>query len=154
MFKLNSKISKKQIGLLLVDMVIIWLSIELGHFLRLGHGNAASLGYVISNMFIYMLIFYIVGLYDFQTDLRKKKQLINIVVSIGAATLAMITVLYMGRFFPPGRGIFGMQTAFVFFGILAWRLLYSRVAVAGIFSKKALIMGMNVHRYKLFVTRY
>jgi len=26
-------------------------------------------------------------------------------------------------------------------GILAWRILYSRVAVAGIFSKKALIVG-------------
>jgi len=31
MFRSGLKISKKQVGLLLVDMLIIWLSIKLGH---------------------------------------------------------------------------------------------------------------------------
>jgi len=141
MFKIYSKISKKQLSLLVVDMLIIWLSIELGHFLRSGYGSAANLGYVISNIFIYLIIFYIVGLYDFQTDFRKKKELMNIVVSIGAATIAIIFVLYMGSFLKPGRGVLGIHTTFVFLGILTWRVLYSRVAVAGIFTKKALIVG-------------
>lgn len=141
MFKSGLKISKKQIGLILVDILIIWLSIKLGYLLRSGYGSSASLGYIISNLFIYVTTFYIGGLYDFKTDFRKKKELLNITVAIGAATLAIIVVFYMGIFFPPGRGIFLIQTTFVFLGIVAWRVLYSRVAVAGIFSKKALIVG-------------
>jgi len=116
MFKSNLKVSKKQLSLLVVDMLMIWLSIELGYLLRLGIASTASLGYVISNIFIYVIIFYIVGLYDFQTDFRRKKELINIVVSIGAATLAIITVLDMWRFFTPGRGIFFSRRPLYFWG--------------------------------------
>ena len=141
MFRSGLKISKRQISLLLVDILIIWLSIKLGYIVRLGYGSSASLGYIISNIFIYVTVFFIGGLYDFKTDFRKKKGLLNITVSVAAATLAIIVIFYMGRFFPPGRGVFLIQTAFVFFGILGWRILYSRVAVVGIFSKKALIVG-------------
>ena len=153
MFRSGLKISKKQISLFLVDMPIIWLSIRLGYLLRTGYGSTVSLGYIISTIFIYVITFYIGGLYDFKTDFRKIRPILTVIVSIGASTLGIIVIFYMGRFFPPGRGILLLQTIFVLSGILAWRIVYSRVAVARIFTKKTLIVGMNINRYQLFVIR-
>ena len=146
MLKIYSKISKKQIGILLVDLLIIWISIKLGHIIRLGYGSVVSLGYIVSNLFIYVITFYIGGLYDFKTDFRRKKVIVNLVGSIGAGTLAIIfffyyIFLYIENFLPLGRGVLVIQTIFVFLGILAWRILYSKVAMARIFRKKALILG-------------
>ena len=121
--------------------------IRLGYLLRVGYWSVLSWWYVIPNIVIYVTTFYITGLYDFKTDFWKIRQLLSITVSIGTATLAIIVVFYVGRFFPPGRGIFLFQTIFVVLGILAWRILYSKVVVARIFTKKTLIVGMNANRY-------
>lgn len=141
MFKFYSKISKKQICLLVIDILIIWFSIRMGYIVRSGYESSPSWGYLITNIIIYVIAFFIAGIYDFKTDFRKIKHILTVIVSIGAATLGIILIFYMGRFFPPGRGILLFQTIFVLVGILAWRIAYSRLAVAGIFMKRALIVG-------------
>lgn len=150
MIILKQSISKKQILLILTDLVIlavvpfitlyIYFLITVGfrfkfQYLRFEHF------YYFSNLLIFIVVFYVMDLHNFKKNFAVARQVLNIFLAICFAWILSIFFFYITGNPPLGRGISLIYLSSLFILIVLFRFIYSKLAVSSIYAKKAIIVG-------------
>ncbi len=144
----SSRIPRKKLLLGFADSVLAALAIWLAVILRLGldagsqyfvqHGTAISAAWA-----IFLLAFYISGLYESERLLSIGKTLAAALVGVGLGGLLVAAAFYAVSFedINIGRGIFLGAVVFSFVGIVLNRLLYIGATRRGLMAQRCLIIG-------------
>jgi exopolysaccharide biosynthesis polyprenyl glycosylphosphotransferase len=151
-------VSIQRISLILVDLFIFHLSFLVAATIRFGLAGAPR---YISERWpvillitpIFLIVFYVADLYQTKKDYRRATESVRIASATAISIFISIFLFYLlfyGQSAPIlGRGILTLFGLFVFLGILAWRSLYSHLAVKGIFSRKVILVGDLSHPARL-----
>ncbi|MBW2301875.1 MAG: sugar transferase [Deltaproteobacteria bacterium] len=143
-------VSKKQASLVIVDFVVLaavpFLAIYIFCFIKLGPHfeikwfKMDKIPYFL-NILVFMTTFYVMDLYDFKKIFFKKREILNIFYALCFACAGSIFLFYLIGKRPLGRGLFLIYMVTLFILLAGYRSLYSRLAVLGIYKKKAVIVG-------------
>lgn len=146
MFRTNNKISKKQVSLLVGDIIIIQFAFFISPIIRMGYDG--GINYIfdhpysfILSTFIYLIVFYIFDLYDFKKDYRRPKVSLTVAGAVVTAFVICAFLFYLHGPLKLGRGVFLLNGILILLGIILWRRFYSLLAVRGVFIKRALVVG-------------
>ncbi len=144
------KVSKRQLSLIASDFTILALApvvsvyihflIKLGLKFRLLQLNIQP-SFFILNIITFILILYLFDQYNFQQDFRKKQSLLWILGAVAIGGIISIVASYLLGIPLQGRGMFFIYCAFNFTGIILVRIVYSILGSAGMYDKRALIIG-------------
>lgn len=150
MIPTRKSISRKQVSLILADFIVLaavpFISLYVYFFIKFGFGvPVGSLRFdvfpYLINIFIFLTVFYIMDLYNFKKDFAKKREIFNIFLALSIGFICSIFFFYLIGKRPLGRGIYFTYITTLFVLIVGYRCLYSKLAVVGIYDKKALIVG-------------
>lgn len=131
---------------MLGDIILMYVSVILASWLRLGMvqgwdyvlGNIASIG---GWALIYLIVFYIAGMYERPAVSRAGKPLLTALVAVSFATILVILIFYARFEFSLGRGILFMAALlFLVFSILL-RRLYRTALGQNFLAQNTLIVG-------------
>jgi sugar transferase (PEP-CTERM system associated) len=145
-FERSIGLTARGIFLFLGDLLVIFVAMALAAILRLGpqqglvylHANEGALW---TSAAIFLLVFYIGGLYERKT-LTQQKNLIFPCVATVLIGLVLIIIVFYARFdLLIGRGVLFLGALFAMAGAWSSRTLYRMIAGYGIFSRHALIVG-------------
>jgi len=147
--------SRWNLCLLAGDVCLYWLAVLLASWLNPKAGPSA-LQFVTKSLIplslmgaVYLLVFYISDLYDFQQDYRRWNNLAKITGAVCVGSLVLIVIFY----FP--QGVFIGRTQLVLMGgvlivlMLTWRWLFSGLALPERLSQRFLIVGAGKAGRKL-----
>lgn len=143
---LNTTISKKQMLLLVVDLIIVTGSIFLSATIVIGFRNGIS--YIEANYIsfcltgcIYIFAFFYSDLYDFRKDFRLPYNLVT-VASVSVVAFMIVTLcFYFNWSLRLGRGIFLINGILITIFLIAWRYLYSHFTAHPQYQTRTLIVG-------------
>lgn len=150
MIFIKKSISKKQILLILMDLVILsvvpFITLYIYFLIKVGFGFKFQYLrfehlYFISNLLIFIVVFYVMDLHNFKKNFVAKKQVLNIFLAICFAWVLSIIFFYIIGNPPLGRGISFIYLSTLFILIVLFRFVYSKLAVSSIYAKKAIIVG-------------
>jgi len=143
---LNSFISKKQLLMVFVDLVMIIGSMFLSSVIRIGFHNGVV--YVETNVIsfcviggLYIFIFYMSGLYDFRKDFRSPYDLLTMACVSIAAFIIVAFVFYVNWSLRLGRGIFLINGILITSFLISWRYSYSHLISRPGFQANSIIIG-------------
>ena len=145
-------ISRKQISLVLADLIILaivpFITLYIYFFIKVGFNFKFQYlrfehFYYFSNLFIFIVVFYVMDLHNFKKNFATKREVFNILLAICFAWILSIFFFYLTGNPPLGRGISLIYLTSLFILIVCCRLIYSKVAVSGFYRKKAIIVGAN-----------
>jgi len=146
----RKSISKKQISLILADLVILavvpFITLYVYFLIKVGFGFRFQYlrfehFYYFSNLLIFIVVFYVMDLHNFKKNFITKREVFNILLAICFAWVVSIFFFYITGNPPLGRGISLIYLTSLFVLIVCCRLIYSKLAVAGRYAKKAIIVG-------------
>ncbi len=92
---------------------------------------------------LYLLSFYICGLYEVPTMQRVSRMLTTAILAVALGSLLTTSVFYVNFSLEMGRGIFLGFAGFVFAAIVANRLFYIAANRSGFLAQRCLIIGTN-----------
>src|ERR1700693_615832 len=125
----TSRLPKKKIVLSLADALCTAVAILVAVVLRLGWHE--GLNYlqihhvgILTAWAVFILAFYIGGLYESDRLQRPGKTLTAAVISVALGTVFITAISYATLSLQIGRGIFLGFAAFVFVAVISMRLLY------------------------------
>lgn len=150
MIFLKKSISKKQILLILTDLVIlvvvpfitlyIYFVIKVGYDFKFQYIRFKNFYYFL-NIILFIIVFYVMDLYNFKKNFASKREVLNIFFAICFAWVLSILIFYITGNPPLGRGISIIYLSSLFMLVVSFRFIYSKVAVSNIYAKKAIIVG-------------
>ena len=136
----------RSVVLFVGDVFCLLFSLSLAAILRLGmeegrayiHDNQYAL---LGALIIYLLVFYIGGMYERQTMTHKRGILLPALVTTSLGLVIIIIVFYARFELIIGRGVLFLAALFIFFTVWALRHAYRMMAGYSLFSKNALVVG-------------
>ncbi len=146
----SSRIPRKKLLLGFADSLLVALSIWLAAILRLGwdggmnyftaHGVAICVSWA-----IFLVAFYISGLYESERLLSIGKTLAGALVGVGLGGLLVAASFYAASFkdLNIGRGIFLGAIVFSFVCVVINRLIYIGATRRGLMAQRCLIIGTS-----------
>ncbi len=150
----TSRLPRKQIVLALADAVCTALAIVAAVLLRLGWHE--GLNYlqihhvgILTAWAVFILAFYIGGLYESDRLQRPGKTLTAAVISVALGTVFITAIFYATLSLQIGRGIFLGFAAFVFVAVISMRLMYMAASRRGFMSQRCLIIGTGPETKKV-----
>lgn len=145
-FERRQRVSLRSVALFAGDILCITLSIAAAAFLRLGMDVGYE--YVLANRYalltslvVYLLIFYIGGMYERQIIARKEGLLLPALISVGIGMVLIMVIFYAQFELLIGRGVLFLAGFFTFLSTCGLRYLYRAVAGYSFFVKNALVVG-------------
>jgi exopolysaccharide biosynthesis polyprenyl glycosylphosphotransferase len=150
----TSRMPKKKIVLALADAFCTALAILVAVVLRLGWREGSSylqihhVG-ILTAWAVFILAFYIGGLYESDRLQRPGKTLTAAVISVALGTVFITAIFYATLSLQIGRGIFLGFAAFVFVAVTSMRLLYMAASRRGFMSQRCLIIGTGAETRKV-----
>lgn len=139
-------ISKKQILLVIVDLIIVIGSIFLASTIVIGFDN--GLNYIKVNYLsfcltgcIYIFAFFYSGLYDFRKDFRLPHNLVTIAYVSVIAFIIVTFCFYISWSLRLGRGIYLINGILITLFLISWRYAYSHIVTRPQFQTRTLIVG-------------
>ncbi|MBU0677871.1 MAG: sugar transferase [Verrucomicrobia bacterium] len=128
------------------DLVCIVGSIVLSSVIRLT--PTEGMAYVIEHIpslggsvLIFLVVFYVAGLYERETLLLKRATFVPPLVAVGISLIVIIVIFYARFRLHIGRGILLLAGFFIFWSVWGIRRLYRVAAGYGFLNKSALIVG-------------
>jgi exopolysaccharide biosynthesis polyprenyl glycosylphosphotransferase len=145
-FERNILISPRRLVLFVADSLFVLASIVGSALLRLGAdaGWAYVIGHLpslLGSSMIFLLVFYIGGMYERQVLTRKRQSFVLSLITTSIGFVIIITVFYARARLRIGRGVLLLAAVFVFAMIWGVRYLYGLAVGRGLLSKRALIVG-------------
>lgn len=150
MIPARTSIPKKKLLLIFVDLIIVatvpilsvylYFLIKLGFDFRLDFLKIDRVFYV-SNILFFMTIFYVMGFYDFRKNFATKREIFTTFLTLSAVWIFAVFFFYLCGKPPIGRGISFIYMSVLFFLIAGYRAAYSKLAVIGLYNRKAIIVG-------------
>ncbi len=130
------------------DAVCTALALLLAVFLRLGTEQGViylqeHTSTVITTWFIYILAFYICGLYEMSALQRPGRMLTTAVLAVLLGSVLTIAFFFATFSLQMGRGVFLGFAVFVFIAVVANRLSYAIATRRGFLTQRSLIIGTN-----------
>ncbi|MHA1380640.1 MAG: nucleoside-diphosphate sugar epimerase/dehydratase, partial [Candidatus Helarchaeota archaeon] len=140
------KISKRKVFLLIGDIIIIILSFNFSFFIRLGKSlfhlrnlyEGISLTFLV--LVIFLLSFYIFGLYNINENFRSIRFLNLVLISLFSASLISFLLFYAFPFIL-GRGLFLISLFFIGAQAIVWRLIFSFFFRMAVPQRNVLLVG-------------
>ena len=128
------------------DIVCLTISLTLAALTRLG--STGGWAYIQENRYallgalaVYLLVFYVGGMYERQTMTRKRGVLLPTMLTTGLG-LVLIILLFYARFeLIIGRGVLFLAAFFIFLSVWGLRHLYRATTGYSLFTKNALVVG-------------
>jgi len=90
---------------------------------------------------VFLLIFYIAGLYERQAYMHKRGFYLPLLISVIIGMVTIIVLFYAQFKLHIGRTILLLSTAFIFFSASWWRHLFNIAVGYGFLTKKTLVLG-------------
>lgn len=140
------RISSRTFILFGADIIAITAAILLSAIARLGLDQ----GYIyvqehwrslVSSGGIFLLVFYISGLYERQVLTHKKGSLAGIIAAVSISTILTVLFFYARFEFSIGRGILSLAALFICLSSWVVRRLYAIAIGYGMFNRNTLIVG-------------
>ncbi len=140
------KLTARGVSLFVGDALCIAVSIVLAAILRLALSD--GLIYLREHMLsltgsalIFLVVFYIAGMYERQVLVHKKSTFATTFISVGVSLILIILVFYAKFELHIGRGILALAAIFITFTAWGLRTFYTLAAGYGLFTKNTLIVG-------------
>jgi exopolysaccharide biosynthesis polyprenyl glycosylphosphotransferase len=140
-------VQRQQILLAAGDLAILVLSFLLAFFVArfaefniffvLDRYTGGSLIYFT----VYMLVFYVGQLYEFDERYRETRSFLHICLLVGAAFVIIATLYYVIPFWRIARKVMAMQAPMVAVGIYLWRSGYELVSRRLVAPRRVLLVG-------------
>ncbi len=150
----TSRLPRKKIVLSAADALCTGMAIFAAVVLRLGWH--AGLDYLQAHRYgvltawaVFILAFYIGGLYESDRLQRPGRTLAAAVISVALGTVFITAIFYATLSLEIGRGIFLGFAAFVFVAVISMRLLYMAASRHGFMSQRCLIIGTGAEAKKV-----
>ncbi len=159
MLSFANRVSKKQLTLFICDIGILaitpFISAYIYYLVNLGtHIQIVSLKLepapFILNIFLYLIVFYVMDLYDFRKNFLSKREILNIFIAIFISSVLSIFFFYLIGKPTLGRGVFLIYISAVFLLVSGERAFYSRLAMTKYYRKKCIIIGAGNSGKKLY----
>lgn len=148
----SQSISKKQVALILADLIIlaiapflslyIYFAIKLGFELHLTFINMDRVLYF-SNILVFLTVFYIMELYNFKKNFATVRELLNILFSLCIAFVLSVFLSYLSNIPPYGRGINLIYMSVLALSIVGCRIFYSKLTLTGTYKRKTIVVGAS-----------
>lgn len=142
----TSRVPRKKLLLALADGICTAVALLVAVFLRLGWQD--GLAYLQARQVaialswaVFMVAFYLGGLYESDRLQRPGSTLASAVVSVALGGMLVTAIFYATLSLEIGRGIFLGFAAFVFVAIISMRLVYMAASRRGFMSQRCLIIG-------------
>jgi len=142
----SSRLPRKKILLFAGDAVCSALAMIGAVLLRLGWSGGldylqARLSAILMAWGVFVLAFYIGGLYESERLQSLGKTLAAAVISVSLGGVLITGVFYAALSIEIGRGIFLGFAAFVFVAVISMRMLYMAASRHGFMAQRCLIIG-------------
>ena len=146
-FDTRQKINPRRVILLVGDILSIAFSISLSACIRLSYYEglayvAEHIPTLVGSGLIFLLIYYIGGMYEPQA-LTRKGSLVLSSVTVGVALVIVVLAFYARFQLNVGRGILLLAGLFIFFSTWSLRHLYRLAVGYGFLAKNTLIVGLD-----------
>ena len=146
MFGERRKIPLRSAALFIGDIFCISAALVGAAYLRLGSelgtqylsDNQTSL---ILSLLLYLLVFYVGGLYERQIMTRKGGIVLPTFICVSVSLVLIMVLFYTSMHLLIGRGVLFLAGVFAFLSVSGLRYLYRAVAGYSFFVKNALIVG-------------
>ncbi len=142
------KINSQSLVLFISDALCIFASLLLAASFRMNFSLSQGLDYIQQHIpsltgsaVIFLLVFYISGLYERSSLVYKRNSFAPIALSVLIALIVIIVTFYARYALGIGRGILLLAAVFVFLSTYAVRRLYASAVGRGLFNRNALIVG-------------
>ena len=150
----SSRIPRKKIALAFADAVCVALAMLAAVFLRMGwlHGweyLSSRRVVIIVAWAVFLIAFYIGGLYESERLQRPGKTLAAAVISVLLGTLMITAIFYATLSLEIGRGVFLGFAIFVFVAVVSMRLAYMAASRRGFMAQRCLIIGTTNEAHKV-----
>ena len=138
--------SRKRYILIGVDIVLIVVSSILACVLRftflrgIDYVSDHLLSYVVTGL-IYLASFYIFDLYRFTVDFRSSHFFFKVIQAVLVGSIINALLYYGNWSLKLGRGVFALNTLFIFVLIWLWRYTFSALLSGELFRHKTVIVG-------------
>jgi len=142
----SSRLPRKKLLLVMGDAVCSALAMLAAVFLRLGWASGldylqARQAAILISWGVFILAFYIGGLYESDRLQNLSKTLAATVISVSLGALLITGFFYAALSIEIGRGIFLGFAAFVFVAVVSMRLVYMAASRHGFMAQRCLIIG-------------
>lgn len=146
----RTRISRKQVSLVVVDLLILaaipFISLYLYFLIRLGFGFRMNftnfdIELYVSNILLFMIVFYIMDLHNFRRNFAKPQEIFNIFLTLSIACILSIFYSYLVNKPPYGRGIYFVYMSVLMVLVTGYRIIFSKLAITRFYKRKALIVG-------------
>jgi exopolysaccharide biosynthesis polyprenyl glycosylphosphotransferase len=139
-------ITVNKLRLILIDSFSLILAMYLATLLRLGANGANE--YIASKviplsggLFIFLILFYLQGLYELRMLNNYFKVISKVVLSVFFGILSYTFIFYAVFSFAIGRGVFTLMALFIIIFTLIPRLFYITIAKRNMLDQKIVIIG-------------
>jgi exopolysaccharide biosynthesis polyprenyl glycosylphosphotransferase len=142
----SSRLPRRKLVLATGDAICTALAIVAAVFLRLGWANGldylhARQTAILVSWAVFILAFYIGGLYESERLQSLGKTVAAAVLSVSLGALLITGVFFAALSIEIGRGIFIGFAAFIFVAVVCMRLAYVAASRHGFMSQRCLIIG-------------
>jgi exopolysaccharide biosynthesis polyprenyl glycosylphosphotransferase len=142
----SSRLPRKKLLLAAGDAICSALAMVAAVLLRLGWDNGIDyihtrLTAILISWGVFILAFYIGGLYESERLQSLGKTLASSVISVSLGAVLITGIFYAALSLEIGRGIFLGFAAFVFVAVISMRLVYMAATRHGFMAQRCLIIG-------------
>lgn len=149
----SSRLPRKKLLLAMGDTICTALAMVAAVILRLGWTSGldylhARQTAILISWAVFILAFYIGGLYESEKFQNLGKTVAAAVISVSLGALLITGVFFAALSIEIGRGIFLGFAAFVFVAVVCMRLIYMAASRHGFMSQRCLVIGTTSEAHK------
>lgn len=147
---LGIPLQRRQVLMVLGDVVMAMISLQVGHALRLGvdHG-AASLIRILTEetgataffVLTHLVLLYVADALDPGRDYRRGREILRLLLAVGAAFLAQATLFYLFPNWWLGRGVAALSSLCFAMLLPAWRVTLTILRPQPTLRYRCLVVG-------------